>query len=60
LKYLALPREAREVSELNGLGKGLGKLGPNEFQCISESTPKPFAVQTLGHAGGEIYNTESH
>ena len=53
--YLALPREAREVGDLNGLGKGLGKLGPIEFQCISESAPKPLAAQTLGHAGGAIY-----
>ena len=34
---MALPREAREVSEFNGLPKGLGQKPPIESQYISTS-----------------------
>jgi hypothetical protein len=37
-----LPREARELCNLNCLGKRLGKLDPIEFQYVSASTPKPL------------------
>ena len=38
---MALPREAREVSNFNGLTEGLGKKRIIEFQGISELPPKP-------------------
>ena len=37
-----LPREARELCNLNCLGKRLGKLDPIEFQYISASTAQTF------------------
>ena len=43
LKLLALPRGAREVSEFNGLGKGLGGEHAIEVHSVSVATPKPLA-----------------
>jgi hypothetical protein len=39
---LALPREAHEVSEFNGLRKGLGNNRPIELHGILTGRPKPF------------------
>ena len=39
---MALPREAREVSDFNDLEKGLGENHPIDLQDVSEGPPKPF------------------
>jgi hypothetical protein len=44
LKLLALPREAREVSEFNGLEKGLGGEHAIEVHSVSVATPKPSPI----------------
>jgi hypothetical protein len=41
---LALPREAREVSKINDLPKGLGAEYPIGFHSVSERLPKPTAL----------------
>jgi hypothetical protein len=38
---LALPREAHETKDFNGLAGGLGKNRPIDFQDVSETPPKP-------------------
>jgi hypothetical protein len=40
LILLALPREAREVSNFNNLSKSLGREGLIAFQYVSASPPK--------------------
>jgi len=42
LIYLALPREARELSKLNSLHKGLGLEPVIGFQGVSAAAPKPI------------------
>jgi putative DNA primase/helicase len=44
---LALPREAREVSEINNLAKGLGKNSVIDLQSVSEGRPKPLSQEAL-------------
>ena len=44
LKQLALPRGAREVSEFNGLEKGLGGEHAIEIHSVSVATPKPSPI----------------
>ena len=44
LILLALPREAREVSKLNNLRKGLGRECLIELQYVSASTPNPLGL----------------
>jgi hypothetical protein len=38
---LALPREARQINNYNGLANGLGERRLIDFQGISELPPKP-------------------
>jgi hypothetical protein len=38
---MALPREAHETKDFNGLAGGLGKNRPIDFQDVSETPPKP-------------------
>jgi hypothetical protein len=38
---VALPREGRDSSKFNRLGKGLGKGSTTVFQYILEASPKP-------------------
>ncbi len=45
---MALPTEAREVSEFNGLEKGLGQQTPIELQCVSGTAPKPLMAFETG------------
>ena len=45
---MALPTEAREVSEFNGLEKGLGQETPIELQCVSATAPKPLMAFETG------------
>jgi hypothetical protein len=42
LILLALPREARDFNEINGLRKGLGNIRLIELQGNSAGRPKPF------------------
>jgi hypothetical protein len=44
---LALPREAREVNEINNLAKGLGKNSVIDLQSVSEGRPKPLSQDAL-------------
>jgi len=54
---LALPTEAREVSEFNGLEKGLGQETPIELQCVSGTAPKPLlALLSLAFPSGSLTN----
>ena len=41
LILLALPREAHEVGNINGLAQGLGGNAPTELQRVSVAQPKP-------------------
>jgi hypothetical protein len=41
---MALPREVREASKLNGLGKGLGESCLTDLQEVSERPPKPSST----------------
>jgi hypothetical protein len=38
---LALPREARQPGNINGLAQSLGKNAPTELQGVSVAAPKP-------------------
>jgi hypothetical protein len=41
LILLALPREARQSANINGLARGLGGNRPTELQGVSAAAPKP-------------------
>jgi hypothetical protein len=41
LILLALPREAHQAGNINGLAEGLGENGPTELQGVSAAAPKP-------------------
>ncbi len=57
---LALPTEAREVSEFNGLEKGLGQETPIELQCVSGTAPKPLlALLSLAFPSGSSTNVRA-
>jgi hypothetical protein len=47
LIFTALPREGREVSEFNGLEKGLGGEHAIEVHSVSVATPKPSPIHLL-------------
>ena len=54
---MALPTEAREVSEFNGLEKGLGQETAIELQCVSGTAPKPLlALLSLAFPSGSLTN----
>ena len=56
---MALPTEAREVSEFNGLEKGLGQETAIELQCVSGTAPKPLmAFETRTEDITEITDTD--
>jgi hypothetical protein len=44
INQMALPREGREVSEFNGLEKGLGGEHAIEVHSVSVATPKPLVL----------------